>query len=86
MLQRKKLSIEETDAYLKSQEPVYRIHQLGKQLATEPTPAAASPDPTPCVKLRESKITGKVEKPFSSDELSLPNERRPRSRTLPYYA
>lgn len=68
---KEELSIEETDAYLKSQEPVYRIHQLGKQLNTEPTPPAASPDPTPCVKLHESKISGKVEKPFSSDTLSL---------------
>lgn len=68
---KEELSIEETDAYLKSQEPVYRIHEAGKQLATEPAPAAARLDPTPCVKLRESKITGKVEKPFSSDALSL---------------
>jgi ParB family chromosome partitioning protein len=68
---KEELSIEETDAYLKSQEPVYRIHEAGKQFNTEPVPAAASPGPAPFVKLHEFKITGKVEKPFSSDALSL---------------
>ena len=70
----KSMSHEETEAYLISQEPMYKIHraQTGGPLVTENREVnPAKPDTPVSFKVHEFRITGKIESDFQLENLEL---------------